>query len=98
MPYPSMAKLTSRTNEFCEKLRKALVEEAEKAQAKAKAKAKGKAQAKAKSMLKPVGQLKSLAEAQANAQKCTKCTIKLSGLKGCTHCMGDFFEHVRQRR
>ena len=40
---------------------------------------------------------KTLEEAQARAELCTKCSKRLDGSKGCQQCMGEFFQFTRKR-
>jgi len=39
-----------------------------------------------------------LEDALAAAQKCTKCLPTKQALKGCSFCMGKWFEEIRQKQ
>ena len=74
------------TNEFINKL-------VPKAKAKAKA-------SEEKPAVKPFKgpRFNSLDEALEAAHKCGKCEVTMIGSKGCTTCMGEWFEHIRQKK
>ena len=90
--------MVSRANEFIGKLKQARVKSSEakaKAEAKAQATAKARARELARKPVEPV--FASLEEALVAAQACTKCLPTRLGSKGCRACMGEFFEHIRQK-
>ena len=60
-----------------------------------KAKAKAKASSKPRSDIEP--KWASLEQALAAAHECKKCMPTLKGTKGCRACMGEWFEHIRQK-
>ena len=78
-----------RGNEFIEKLRAASTAPAPKPKPKPAAKARAKKQIESMH--------ESLEAALAAGQECNKCLPTLAGTKGCRECMGEFFEHIRQR-
>ena len=105
MPPVTIGEQVTRINQFIEKIRDARKQKDEKAVAEtkkseAKAKSEAKRESKASEILRvqvePV--LATLEEALEVAKACVKCYATKVGTKGCRTCMGEWFEHIRQRR
>ena len=63
-----------------------------------KASAKAKAKAKARNYPREEPKHSTLEEALAAAHACNKCEPTKMGTKGCTACMGEWFESIRIKR
>ena len=103
-PPATVKEQAARLNKFIENLKAARAQEAEKAasevkKAEAKARAKAKASARAAEALakRVEPTFATLEEALEAAQECKKCLPTKACTKGCRTCMGEWFEHIRQR-
>ncbi len=103
LPAPTVNDITKRTNDFIEKIKKAVQEDDEKEAKKtevAAKKAADKAEKKAKAAEKAAAEAPeptwaTFEEALDAGLKCSSCYYTKWGTKGCRKCMGEWFEKIR---
>lgn len=103
LPAPTVNEITKRTNDFIEKIKKAVQEDDEKEAKKtevAAKKAADKAEKKAKAAEKAAAEAPeptwaTFEEALDAGLKCSSCYYTKWGTKGCRKCMGEWFEKIR---